>query len=126
MSQNTAPPTPPPTPGGVDAREHRRARAHWPIRLVGGSGNVASGWVWDVSEGGMGVVSPVNMPVGSLMDIAVAIPNPKDPRRNLAVQARVQVVFSSFTGTQTRLGVSFLALPLDVRMAIRAYVVSNS
>jgi hypothetical protein len=117
---------PQPPPDGIEARKHRRARAHWPIRLIGGSGNVASGWVWDVSEGGMGLVSTVNMPVGALLQTAVAIPNPKDPRRSLAVQARVRVVFSSFTGTQSRLGVQFLTLPLEVRAAIRTYVLSHS
>ncbi|MFG6430623.1 PilZ domain-containing protein [Roseateles sp. LYH14W] len=115
-----------PRPSGVDERQHRRARAHWPIRLIGASGKVASGWVWDVSEGGMGVVSSVHMPVGSIVQTAVAIPNPKDPQRHLAVQAKVRVVFASFTGTQTRLGVQFLALPLEVRMAIHAYVVGHA
>lgn len=115
-----------PPPKGIEARKHRRARAHWPIRLIGASGSVSSGWVWDVSEGGMGLVSPVNVPVGSMLETALAIPNPKDARRNLAVQARVRVVFSSFTGTQSRLGVQFLALPLEARAAIRTYVLSHS
>ncbi len=115
-----------PPPQGIEARKHRRARAHWPIRLIGASAQVASGWVWDVSEGGMGLVSPAHMPVGAIIETALAIPNPKDARRSLAVQAKVRVVFSSFTGTQTRLGVQFLALPLEARVAIRTYVLSHS
>jgi len=115
-----------PTPRTIEARQHRRARAHWPIRLIGAGAQVSSGWVCDVSEGGIGLMSGVNVPAGTVLDTALAIPHPKDPQRSLAIQARVRVVFSAFCGTQSRLGVQFLGLPMDVRIAIRNYVITHS
>ncbi len=115
-----------PRPATIEARRHRRARAHWPIRLIGAGGAVSSGWVCDVSEGGVGIMSGVNMPVGSVLDIALAIPHPKDARRNLPLQAKVRVVFSAFCGTQSRLGVQFVVLAMDARVAIRDYVIAHS
>jgi len=109
-----------------DAPAHRRARAHWPIRLIGAGDAVVSGWVSDVSESGLGLMSSVNMPVGTLLETALAIPHPKDRTRSLPVRARVRVVSSSFCGKQSRLGVQFLALPMEARMAIHTYAVKHS
>ena len=115
-------------PAGIDARRHARARARarWPARLINGSGSVHSGWVCDVSEGGFGLVSPVHMSVGSMLEIALAVPMDKEGRRSVPVRCRVRVVFCAFAGEQSRLGVQFLALPTATRIAIRQYVLSHA
>ena len=111
---------------GLDARRHRRARAHWAIRLTGLSQEIVSGWVCDVSEGGIGMLSTMNVPVGTTLRVALAVPHPADTAQSTAVQATVRVVFSAFVGTQSRLGLQFLALPMDARVAIRRYVIARS
>ncbi len=108
-----------------DARRHLRARAHWAIRLIGAGDAIVPGWVCDVSEGGIGLMSAVNMPVGTMLETALAIPHPKDPRRSLAVRAKVRVVSSSFCGTQSRLGVQFMTLSMEARLAIRSYAIAH-
>ena len=126
----TAPPAPlagsAARPAGIDARRHARARARWPARLINGSGTVHSGWICDVSEGGFGLMSPVNMSVGSMLEIALAVPMDKDGKRSVPVRCRVRVVFCAFAGEQSRLGVQFLALPMATRIAIRQYVLSHA
>lgn len=110
----------------LDERRARRARANWASRLIDGAGIVNAGRVCDVSEGGFGVMSAVNMPVGSLLDVALAIPKTGDGGRSVPVRCRVRVISSSFAGVQSRLGVEFLALPKESRIAIRNYVLSHS
>lgn len=114
-----------PAAGAAENRRHLRARARWPVRLIGAGEAIVSGWVGDVSEGGMGLVSSANVGVGSLLETALAIPHPKDPRRSLTVRAKVRVVASSFCGKQSRLRVQFLSLPMEARLAIRRYVLSH-
>ena len=111
---------------GIDSRRHARARAHWPARLINGSGTIHSGWVCDVSEGGFGLLSPVNMSVGSMLEVALAVPMDKDGKRSVPVRCRVRVVFCAFVGAQSRLGVQFIALPMATRIAIRQYVLSHA
>ncbi len=110
----------------VDERRSRRARANWAARLINEVGNVNVGRVCDVSEAGFGVMSAVNMPVGSLLDVALAVPNSSASDRSVPVRCRVRVVSCSFAGVQSRLGVQFLALPKESRIAIRSYILSHS
>ncbi len=113
-------------PSSLDQRHHGRARARWQIRLIGAGEAIVAGWVCDVSEGGLGLMSRVNVPVGSVLETALAVPHPSDPRRSLTVRAKVRVVSSAFCGTQSRLGVQFMALPMAARLAIRKYTLSHS
>jgi hypothetical protein len=112
--------------GGTDQRSPRRARANWASRLIDSAGLVNTGRVCDVSEAGFGMMSPVNMPVGSLMDVALAVPRLHDDARSVPVRCKVRVISCAFAGEQSRLGVQFLALPMESRLAIRRYVLSHS
>jgi hypothetical protein len=111
---------------GIDRRQQRRARANWACRLVDAASVVNSGQVCDVSEEGFGVMSAVNMPVGSLLDVCLAVPRVQDGARSVPVRCKVRVVACSFVGERSRLGVQFLALPKEARIAIRSYVLSHS
>lgn len=110
----------------VDERRSRRARANWGARLINEVGNVNTGRVCDVSEGGFGVMSAVNLPVGSLLDVALAVPKSDACDRSVPVRCRVRVISCSFAGIQSRLGVQFLDLPKASRIAIRSYILSHS
>ena len=111
---------------GVDRRLQRRARANWACRLIDAASVVNCGQVCDVSEDGFGVMSPVNMPVGSLLEVCLAVPRTHDGARSVPVRCQVRVVACSFAGERSRLGVQFLALPKEARIAIRSYVLSHS
>ncbi len=111
---------------GADERRQRRARANWASRLIDSAGSINTGRVCDVSEDGFGVMSAVHMPVGSTLDVALAVPRLHDDARSVPVRCKVRVVSCAFAGEQSRLGVQFLALPMDSRLAIRRYVVSHS
>ena len=111
---------------GVEQRGQRRARANWASRLINAAGTVNTGRVCDVSEGGFGLLSPVNMSVGSMLEVALAVPMDKDGKRSVPVRCRVRVVFCAFVGAQSRLGVQFIALPMATRIAIRQYVLSHA
>ncbi len=66
------------------------------------------------------------MPVGALLDVALAVPRIDASDRSVPVRCRVRVISCSFAGEQSRLGVQFLALPKESRIAIRNYVISHS
>ena len=110
----------------IDRRTQRRARANWAARLINAAGNVNVGRVCDVSEGGFGLMSAVNMPVGALLEIAVAVPKGGDGERSFPVRCKVRIVSCSFAGIESRLSVQFLTLPKESRIAIRNYVLSHS
>lgn len=114
------------TETAAELRRHRRARANWPARLLNKGGGIIPITVCDVSEGGVGLLAPASLPMGQVMDLALSVPHPEDPKRCLAVTAKVRVVFASFVGAQCRIGVQFLALATPARLAIRQYVLSHS
>lgn len=109
-----------------ELRRHRRARASWPARLLNKGGAIIPVTVCDVSEGGVGLLTPTGLPLGLMLDLAVSVPHPEDRSRCLPVTARVRVVFASFVGAQCRIGVQFVALPTPARLGIRQYVLSHS
>ena len=112
--------------GVAEARSQRRARANWAARLITATGEVAIGKVCDVGEGGIGLMSDVHMPVGTLIDVALAVPRLGDASRSVPVRCRVRVAFCAFVGEQSRMGVQFTALPMESRIAIRSYIHANS
>lgn len=111
---------------GLEQRRMMRARANWAARLIDTVGVVNVGRVCDVSEGGFGVMSAVNMPVGSILDICLAVPKSGNDGRSVPVRCKVRVNSCSFAGIQSRLGVTFTDLPKESRIAIRNYILSHS
>lgn len=114
------------TETGTELRRHRRARAAWPARLLNKAGSIINVMVCDVSEGGVGLLGPNNVPLGTVLDITLSVPHPKEPGRTHAVRANVRVMFSSFVGAQCRIGVQFIELAMPARLAIRSYVLAHS
>jgi hypothetical protein len=113
-------------PSALEQRQQRRARANWAARLIDAAGTINVGRVCDVSEGGFGVISDVHLPVGAMLDIALAVPKTADGERSVPVRCKVRVVSCTFAGVQSRLSVQFLALPKESRIAIRSFVLSHS
>jgi c-di-GMP-binding flagellar brake protein YcgR len=111
---------------GAELRHHRRARASWPARLRNKAGGILHVTVCDVSEGGVGLLAQTSLPLGTNLDIALSVPDAKVPGRTHAVRASVRVMFSSFVGSQCRVGVQFVELPMAARVAIHTYVVTHS
>jgi hypothetical protein len=111
---------------GSELRHHRRARAAWPARLLNKAGGIIHVTVCDVSEGGVGLLASTSLPLGTNLDIALSVPDAKTPGRTHAVRASVRVMFSSFVGSQCRIGVQFVELPMAARVAIHTYVVTHS
>lgn len=114
------------TETGTELRQHRRARAAWPARLLNKSGQIINVVVCDVSEGGVGLIGNTNVPLGTVLDITLSVPDAKEPARTHAVRASVRVMFSSFVGAQCRIGVQFVELAMPARLAIRHYVLAHS
>ena len=54
------------------------------------------------------------------------MPRLQDDARSIPVRCKVRVIACAFAGEQSRLGVQFLALPMESRLAIRRYVLSHS
>jgi c-di-GMP-binding flagellar brake protein YcgR len=108
-----------------EQRRHRRARANWPARILSTSGRIVNVTVCDVSEGGVGLLGQASLPLGSVFDVTLSVPLPKEPNRTQAVAAKVRVMFASPVGPNSRIGVQFVELPMAARVAIRTYVLAN-
>jgi len=110
----------------AEQRRHRRARAAWPARILNPSGQIVGVTVCDVSEGGVGLLGQASLPLGTVFDVTMSVPHPKEPQRMQAVSAKVRVMFSSAVGGNSRIGVQFVAISMEARIAIRTYVLANS
>ena len=106
----------------VDARGAARVNAHWRARVLINAEAYIEGRTINVSEGGVSLLLDRRFPDGSVLTIALALPDPTDRTRLHAVTAQARVVFNVASGDQFRLGLQFTQLPDDGRQAIRRWV----
>ncbi|OGA81313.1 MAG: hypothetical protein A2711_11120 [Burkholderiales bacterium RIFCSPHIGHO2_01_FULL_63_240] len=106
----------------VDARGANRVNAHWRARVLISSETFIEGRTVNVSEGGVSLLLDRRFPDGTLLTVALAVPDPIDRTRLQGVTAQAKVVFNVASGDLFRLGLHFTQVPDDGRQAIRRWV----
>ncbi len=106
----------------LDARGSNRVNAHWRARVLVSSESFIEGRTVNVSEGGVSVLLDRRFADGTVLTVAIAVPDPTDRTRLHGVTAQAKVVFNVASGDLFRLGLQFTQVPDDGRQAIRRWV----
>lgn len=100
---------------GLSLRQHPRRVTSIPARIVriGDREQAGEGMILDLSEGGCRLATPIELPVGEIVEIAFLLP------RTTSLNGRVLRIERE--GDTPHLGVEFQEVPEDVRKALRAF-----
>lgn len=102
--------------GAHEMRKDARTHVSWRLRIRQPGRDFQEGRACDVSEGGIGLLCDQPYPIGTAVDLAIAIP---DAVNIAIVTCRAKVVFASFSGGQCRIGLQFSAPTDQLKRQIR-------
>lgn len=105
-----------------EKRSHERRRVHWRMLILLSSGEKKPGYVVDVSEGGLRILSMYSFPTGSLINVAAFVPDVQKPGNYLVTSFTCKVIFQVLRGAEVQLGLEYVNLPDVARQRIRAAV----
>ena len=113
-----------PAVGGRDGRKHLRANVSWrgAIRINSQPQAIK---VVNVSEGGLGVVTEMALPMGQSFQMAVMVPLSVDLLRQEQVVFTGKVVHSVISGGMYRIGMQFVTISDSHRSLIRDWVTAH-
>jgi len=104
----------------IEKRGAERKRVHWRMLILFTTGEKKPGYVIDVSEGGMQIQSMYSFPTGSIVNIAVFVPDAQKPGSYLGTPFVCKVVYQVLKGADVQLGLVFVNLAESARQRIRA------
>lgn len=105
-----------------EKRSFERRRVHWRMLILLSSGEKKPGYVMDVSEGGLRILSMYSFPTGSLINVAAFVPDVQKPGNYLVTSFTCKVIFQVLRGAEVQLGLEYVNLPEVARQRIRAAV----
>ncbi|MFN7849966.1 MAG: PilZ domain-containing protein [Burkholderiales bacterium] len=110
-----------PAVGGRDGRKFLRANVSWraAIRINNQAQAIK---VVNVSEGGLGIVTEIALPMGQSFQMAVMVPLSVDLLRQEQVVFTGKVVHSVISGGMYRIGMQFVTISDSHRSLIRDWV----
>ncbi|MFN7206942.1 MAG: PilZ domain-containing protein [Burkholderiales bacterium] len=113
-----------PAAAGRDGRKHLRANVSWrgAIRINSQPQAIK---VVNVSEGGLGVVTEMALPMGQSFQMAVMVPLSVDLLRQEQVVFTGKVVHSVISGGMYRIGMQFVTISESHRSLIRDWVTAH-
>lgn len=106
----------------ADKRVSERVRVHWRLLVLLANGDKKPGYAVDISEAGMRLASIHAFPVGSLIRIAVFVPDAQKHGEYLVTQIDCRVVYQVLKEAEVCLGLEFVNPPEEARRRIRAAI----
>lgn len=106
--------------GGAEKRSSARKRVHWRMLILLHTGEKKPGYVVDVSEGGMQLQSIHAFPTGTVLTVAVFVPDARKPGSYLPTNFRCKVAYQVLKGAEVVLGVAFVGLEESALQRLRA------
>ena len=118
-----SPPKPPfPAKPSADSRKESRVRANWPARVLLPSDRVVQLNLFDLSEGGIGLVSEVGVPAHSVLQIALAVPGLDDASKITPVTGTIKTAHMTVKGHYIHCGGQWVRVPAAGRDLISQWV----
>jgi hypothetical protein len=117
-----APQSPLPAKSSADSRKEARVRANWPARVLLAADRFVALNVYDLSEGGIGLISEVGIPAHSVLTIALAVPGLDHPSRVVPVSGTIKTSHMTVRGHYIHCGGSWIQLPASSRELIDQWV----
>ncbi len=117
-----APAAPLPAKTATESRKDPRVRANWPARLLLADNRFVALNVYDLSEGGIGLISDVGIPAHRVLTIALAVPGLDNPSKVVPVTGTIKTSHMTVRGHQIHCGGSWVQLPPNARELIDQWV----
>src|ERR1700754_3993450 len=100
----TPPPAPPspvfPTsaPAGAELRKEHRVKVSWPARVQLPNGRVIDLRVRDLSEGGVGLLTELNIPASTVLNFAMGVPDLEVPTKIVPITGTIKTTYLVLQG----------------------------
>lgn len=95
----------------TEKRSSERKRVHWRLLILMPTGEKKPGYVMDVSDGGMRIISMYSYPTNSVINLAVFVPDVDKPGNYLVTSFACKVIYQVLKGAEVQLGLSYVNLP---------------
>ena len=109
------------TEGGQN-RQHARVVVAWKARLIASGGLQVDAKAIDLSEGGLGIVSPNTINGEPEIEVWLAVPANDSHSSFQALRVRGRIVFQVYKGGECRIGLQFTAVDDATRNVLRGWV----
>ena len=90
--------------GSPEQRKDARVRVNWQARVLLPGGRVVELHVYDLSEGGLGLISEVGIPANTVLTFAIAVPGLHDPAKITAVTGTMKTTHMTIKGNDVHCG----------------------
>ena len=106
----------------ADHRREPRVRASWQARVLLASDRIIEMNLFDLSEGGIGLVTEIGIPAHSVLQIALAVPGLSDASRITPVSGTIKTTHMTVKGHYIHCGGTWVEIPTASRDLINQWV----
>jgi len=118
----SSPPTAPLPGPGPDSRREPRVRANWQARVLLASDRIVELNVFDLSEGGIGLVSEVGIPANTVLQLALAVPGLNESTKITPVTGTIKTTHMTVKGHYIHCGGSWVTISAESRDLLNQWV----
>lgn len=106
----------------IDDRKEPRLPVSWRGQITMPNGMRDNVRIRDISESGVGMLSPSPVPNQSLITVTMGVPDLTDPSRSVSVTGQLRVAFVVIQGHDYRIGGQWADLPAALRDMLKQYI----
>ena len=105
-----------------EARKDSRVRANWQARVLLPGGRMVDLHVFDLSEGGVGLISEVAIPANTVLTFAIAVPGLHEPSKITAVTGTMKTTHMTIKGDYVHCGGTWVSIAGDSRELLNQWI----
>jgi hypothetical protein len=106
----------------TELRKEQRVKVSWPARVQLANGRVVELRVRDLSDGGVGLLTPVTIPSGMTLNFAMGVPALDDPARLTPVTGTLRTTYSVLQGSDIHCGGTWAQLAPEARELLDKWI----
>lgn len=103
-------------------RQHVRVVVAWKARIIPPTGEPVDAKVVDLSEGGLGFLSPRAVAEAPEVEVWLAVPVDDNRQRHQALRVHGQITFQIYAGNECRIGLKFVRLEEATRQLLVGWI----
>lgn len=105
-----------------DQRKDSRVRANWQARALLPGGRMVDLNVFDLSEGGVGLISGVAIPANTVLTFAIAVPGLHEPSKLTVVTGSMKTTHMTIKGNDVHCGGIWVSIANDSRELLNQWI----
>ena len=107
---------------GPESRRESRVRANWQARVLLPNDRIVELNVYDLSEGGIGLISEMGLPTNSVLQLALAVPGLNEPTRITPVTGSIKTTHMTVRGHYIHCGGAWVQISAASRDLLDQWV----